>query len=127
MLATWREESTLDIISQLEELSGAQAKILALIQMGIDAPQPLERGMRRWGGVNGEVEAALADVDQIRSAYLTELLIGTGLPRQIARERGVLLTWAAIGRAFAPKLVAQTTTSTGDELSKIFAPSKSEF
>ena len=126
LLATWREENTLDIISQLEKLSGTQARISALIQMGIDTPQPLENGMRRWGGVNNEVGAALVDVDQIRTNYLAKLLIDTGLPEQIARDRAVLLTWAAIGRALAPGLVTQTSTSTGYELSKIFAPSTPE-
>ncbi|MEP1964662.1 TetR/AcrR family transcriptional regulator [Tateyamaria sp.] len=123
LLATWRAENTLDVISQLEQLSGAQAKISALIQMGIDTPQPLENGMRRWGGVNNGAADALADVDQIRTSYLTQLLIDSGLPRQIARDRAVLLTWAAIGRAFAPALVAQTSTTTCDDLSKVFVHS----
>ena len=123
MLNTWREEETLDIISQLEKLSGAQAKISALIQMGIETPQPLENGMRRWGGVNEEVQAAVAEVDQVRAAYLTKLLIDSGLPEQFARDRAVLLTWAAIGRAFAPTLATQTSPVIGDEISKIFVSS----
>lgn len=126
LLATWREENTLDIITQLEKLSGAQSQISALIQMGIDTPQLLENGMRRWGGVNDEVAFALSEVDQLRTNYLTELLIETGLPEQTARDRAVLLTWAAIGRAFAPNLIPQTSASTGHELSKIFAPSTLE-
>lgn len=122
LLTTWRDDNTLDIISQLEKLPNAQAKISTLIQMGIDTPQPLENGMRRWGGVNDGVAAALASVDQIRTTYLTEIMIDTGLPEHIARDRAVLLTWAAIGRAFAPDLVSQTSASIGLELSKVFVP-----
>lgn len=120
LLDTWRNEDTLDIITQLEVLPDAQAKVAALIQLGIDTPQPLENGMRRWGGVNKKVAAALAQVDEIRMTYLVDQLTGTGLPKQIATERAMLLSWAAIGRAFAPWLMVQTSASTGDSLSKIF-------
>lgn len=126
LLTTWRDENTLDIISQLEQLPDGQTKIAVLIQMGIDEPQPLENGMRRWGGVNDEVAAALASVDQIRTNYLTELLVDAGLPKDIARDRAVLLTWAAIGRAFAPDLVTETSTTSGQQLSKIFVPTAPE-
>ncbi|MEL7111138.1 MAG: hypothetical protein AAGL99_17920, partial [Pseudomonadota bacterium] len=105
----WRNENTLDIISQLEKLPDAQTKIATLIQMGIDTPQPLENGMRRWGGVNDDVAAALASVDQIRTDYLTQILIDSGLPEDTARDRAVLLTWAAVGRAISPDLVTQTS------------------
>lgn len=120
LLTTWRDENTLDIISQLEKLPDAQSKIATLIQMGIDTPQPLENGMRRWGGVNDAVAATVANVDQIRTNYLTRLLVDEGLPKDIARDRAVLLTWAAIGRAFAPGLATQTSASTGHDLGKIF-------
>lgn len=119
LLSTWRDDNTLDIIAQLEKLPDARAKIACLIQMGIDTPQPLENGMRRWGGVNPEVAGALARVDQIRTTYLVNILIDAGLPEHIAKDRAVLLTWAAIGRAFAPDLVAETSALTGLELSKI--------
>lgn len=120
LLATWRSENTLDVITELELLPDAQSKIATLIQMGIETPQPLENGMRRWGGVNADVAAALIEVDQIRTTYLTDLLIGAGLPAHIARDRAILLSWAAIGRAFAPTFVAETSPTTGHELSRIF-------
>lgn len=126
LLNMWRNENTLDIISQLEKLPDAQTKIATLIQMGIDTPQPLENGMRRWGGVNDDVAAALASVDQIRTDYLTQILIDSGLPEDTARDRAVLLTWAAVGRAISPDLVTQTSVSTGLVLSKILVLSTPE-
>ena len=120
LLETWRTENTLDTIAQLDALPDAQTKIATLIQMGIDTPQPLENGMRRWGGMNDAVAVALEQVDQIRVGYLKDLLTNEGMPEHVAQDRAILLSWAAIGRAFAPGFVGQTSAMAGQTLSQIF-------
>jgi len=119
LLTTWREQNTQAVITQLQQLPNAHSQLAALIQQAIETPQPLENGMRRWGGANADVAAALAQVDEMRRTYLIDLLTGLGIPPDTARDRATLLTWAFIGRAFAPAFAAQTSKQTSTMLSKL--------
>lgn len=75
--------------------------------------------MRRWGGANAHVAAALAQADEMRRTYRANLLMGVGISKDTARDRATLLTWAFIGRAFASAFAAQTSQSTSTALSKL--------
>ncbi|WP_371171318.1 TetR/AcrR family transcriptional regulator [Aliiroseovarius sp. 2305UL8-7] len=113
LLNAWRTQNTEDVIAELQAMSNTDEQLAALLQKTIDTPQPLERGMRRWGGANKDVARALAEVDRIRADYLTALLLEHGLSKSAASDRSVLLTWAFVGRAFATGLL--------DDLSDGFA------
>jgi AcrR family transcriptional regulator len=120
LLAAWRQQNTENIIAELQELPDPRAQLSTLLQRSIHTPQPLENGMRRWGGTNPEVAAALAQVDQLRTDYVTHLLVGLGVAQDAAQDRAILMTWAFIGRAFAPGFVDQTSENGGHTLSQLF-------
>jgi AcrR family transcriptional regulator len=86
MLVAWREQNTQSIIAELKALPDAQAQFAVLIQKTIQTPQTLENSMRRWGGVNPEVAAALVEVDQLRMAYLINLMLALSVPDDVARD-----------------------------------------
>ena len=119
LLDQWRCQNTETIIAQLQDLPTPQAQLRELVQRAIDTPQPLENAMRRWGGANDKVASALAEVDQLRRAYLVNLMMGMGLPEHVAKDRATLLTWAFIGRSFAPGLLPETSSMIAEQLSAL--------
>ena len=105
LLAAWRKEITEEVIADLRAIPEGKDQLRELIASVVAAPQELEAAMRSWARVDPEVAIAVAQVDQLRADYLTEVIAMCGVDRAIARARASLLTWAHIGRTFAPELV----------------------
>ena len=120
LLETWRRQNTENVITELQAMSSTDAQLAALFRKTIETPQPLERGMRRWGGANAEVAKAVAEVDRIRAGYLAALLQQLGLSKAASTDRSVLLAWAFVGRAFAPDLLEDLSAGFADDISTLF-------
>ena len=123
LLAAWRVQNTEIIIAELKELPEPHLQLSELIKRAIDTPQPLENAMRRWGGANPKVAAALAEVDHLRFTFLLNLMVGLGVPEETAKDHAALLTWAFIGRSFAPNLVPETSDAFARDLSTLLLQS----
>lgn len=119
LLATWKAQNTEAIIAELKELPEPHLQLAELIKRAKETPQPLENAMRRWGGVNPQVATALAEVDQLRFSFLVALMVNLGVPAPEAKDRAIILTWAFIGRSFAPGFVAETSDTIADDLSAL--------
>jgi AcrR family transcriptional regulator len=126
LLQAWSEQITQTVIAELQTLPDGQQQLEELITRSIQTPQDIEIAMRRWGGVDPAVASALRAVDQLRVEYLTGMFSAAGIPLQAAKSRAILMTWAFIGRAFAPSFVAELAGSTAAELSDLMlnAPQK---
>jgi len=96
MLDRWRRRATLALIQRLD--SGSQQPIDRLREL-LRLPMQRERSaraaeielaIRLWGRTDARARAALEEVDELRLDYLTQLLVGCGVPAQHARARAVL-------------------------------------
>ncbi len=119
LLEAWKAQETENVITDLKNLQEPQKQLVELIQRTKDIAQPLENAMRRWGGANEKVRAALAEADQLRCSYLVDLMVGQGIDRQVAKDRAILLVWAFIGRAFAPEFVSESSATVAEDLSAL--------
>jgi len=117
LLAAFKAQNTEAVIADLKELPKPDLQLAELIKRAKETPQPLENAMRRWGGVNPKVAAALDGIDQLRYSFLVALMVELGVPAHQAKDRAIILTWAFIGRSFAPGFVEHTSGQIGDDLS----------
>lgn len=117
ILQAWRKQITEAVITELSALPDKREQLETLVSRALATPQNLEVAMRRWGGVNPAVANAIAEVDQIRARFLEDLFCAHGYPKDRARSRAAILTWAFIGRAFAPQFTDQLPASAATDLS----------
>jgi len=122
LLVAWRHQNTETVIAELQGYIDEASQLVALIQKAVDTPQPLENAMRRWGGANEGVAAALNDVDQTRRAYLADLLSAAGIEDQEAQDRATLLVWAMVGRSFVPAFAANVSRTIASDISGLLLP-----
>lgn len=119
LLSAWRQQNTETVIAGLKELPEPREQLAELIHQAKNTPQKLENAMRRWGGANSNVACAMEEADQLRLSYLTQLMMSMGLSEQTAKDRAILLTWAFIGRSFAPDFTKQTSDTLARDLSAL--------
>lgn len=122
----WRSSITEAVIAELKALPKEEQQLEALVARALDAPQDLEVAMRRWAGVDGAVADAIEKVDEIRARFLETLFTAHGINEDDAKSRAALLTWAFIGRAFAPQFTKGLPESAAANLSTVLLASKSE-
>ena len=103
VLQAWRVQITESVIAELGALPHGQDPLTALITKTLETPQTLEVAVRRWGGVDPAAAQAIAAVDRLRADYLAGLFRASGMDEAEAVTRAALLTWAFVGRAFAPQ------------------------
>ncbi|AVO37162.1 TetR/AcrR family transcriptional regulator [Pukyongiella litopenaei] len=119
ILRAWRSATTERVIADLKGLPPGRDQLATLIQRAIGNPQVIEKAVRRWGGVDPLAAACVREVDQLRFDYLDELFRNAGATGDEAAARATLLTWAFIGRTFAPDLVAGLQGAAIDDLTML--------
>lgn len=113
MLERWRRTATLALIDRLD--SGLDnprdrlATLLALPIRGRNSSQAadVELSIRLWGRSDDRARIALAEVDELRMRYISQLLTRSGVPEKDARARSIL--------AYSYLRVAATLISHDDE------------
>lgn len=126
ILDLWRTSITEAVIADLQALPKQKEQLEALVARALDTPQDLEVAMRRWAGVDHAVADAIARVDDIRARFLETLFLDHGITKDDAKSRAALLTWAFIGRAFAPQFTQDLPASAAADLSTVLLTSKTE-
>ncbi len=120
MLERWRQLATDAIIEQVDAKGGTAAQRVAHLFRITTTGQGdrIEAALRAWAIEDPAAAAALAEVDELRQRYVTDLLVEHGIPRAEARRRAriaylVLIgefTWVAHGGEPSPKGVFTTLT-----------------
>lgn len=126
VLDLWRTSITEAVIAELQVLPKKEEQLEALVARALNTPQDLEFAMRRWAGVDASVADAIAKVDEIRVRFLETLFQSHGIDKEDAKSRAALLTWAFIGRAFAPQFTRDLPASTAAHLSTVLLSSIKE-
>ncbi len=121
MIQTWTEANTQQVIIEVEaETVAAAERIRALAYHTFPESPPadeIESAMRSWAALDPEVEAAVAEVDERRIIYVTDLLRSHGLTGGLAERRAKLFYRAMIGEFTWRAAGGPTSTSTEiDEL-----------
>lgn len=120
LLETWRETHTEAIIEELSVLPHNTDRLRILLAGAMSATHRIEAAMRGWALANDGVATAIADVDAVRIAYLTDLLVAEGIPEDIAQHRAIVLAWAAAGHAMAPTFANTLSDQSAADISAIF-------
>lgn len=97
VIAAWRKTATEEVIERLAADGGAEGRLSALLTRAFGADPTLERRMRAWAMEDTEAAAAIADADQLRRAYLAELIAGAGFAQAMAETRADLIYCAYLG------------------------------
>ncbi|WP_371170672.1 TetR/AcrR family transcriptional regulator [Aliiroseovarius sp. 2305UL8-7] len=103
LLTAWRNDITEAVIAELRSIPKGKDQLFMLITQVIAAPQELEASVRSWARSDSNVAVAVKQVDQLRIDFLTEVFVKNGTALQAARARAAILTWAYVGRTFAPE------------------------
>jgi AcrR family transcriptional regulator len=108
MLEHWRRHVTLDVIDQLERTADPQARYQQAMRLpfsGVPGTE-VELAIRLWARRDERARAVLAEVDQIRLAFLGRLLEACGVAPEEAGARAILaLAYVCV----APPLVEPAT------------------
>ena len=96
MLESWRRRATLAIIERVD-LSGesAESRLRTLLALAFAGPSAekgtdVELAIRLWGRRDLRARQVLAEVDELRLSYFTQLLESAGIAGEDARARALL-------------------------------------
>ncbi|WP_168073843.1 TetR/AcrR family transcriptional regulator [Caulobacter sp. SSI4214] len=96
MLEGWRKRATLAIIDRLEQSGeGPRQRLNALLNLPLAGHRSargadVELAIRLWGRRDPKAKAALAEVDELRLRYFTQLIEALGHSPEHSRARAVL-------------------------------------
>ncbi|MEM7739988.1 MAG: TetR/AcrR family transcriptional regulator [Pseudomonadota bacterium] len=106
LLEHWRAITTdaviRDIDAGYDDRHRLEELMLRAIQRGRQTR--LDQAIRHWALFDKTVEASLADVDRMRMAYITSLLVAAGVSQKKAMLRSRLIYAASLGD---PHIAAQ--------------------
>jgi AcrR family transcriptional regulator len=96
LLNHWRRNTTLDIISKMEEQDGTPRDritrlMLYTLKAQIAAPAAVELSIRVWSFSDARVREIVREIDMLRHRYVERLLEQMGFSREEAHIRGVYL------------------------------------
>jgi AcrR family transcriptional regulator len=117
LLDSWRRRATLSIIERLDHAGESPAKRLrALLHLpfggrSAEKGADLELVVRLWGRRDAKAHQILAEVDELRIRYLTQLLETAGVTEGESRARAIL--------AYSYMRVANSLPSGADPLDAI--------
>jgi len=122
LLRSWLEDSTDQVIRDLEARAGEPDRLKLLIRRAFGQKRNLDRAMRSWAAVDKEVARLVASVDDRRVAYIAKLLTQAGVEGERTHHRAAFLYWAYLGQVvvMAPRH-ASLSTSALDDISDLFA------
>ena len=96
MLERWRQTATLALIHRLDSaIETPGSRLRALLALPITGRRSshaadVELSIRLWGRQDPRARLALAEVDELRLAYIARLFTQCGLPEAQARPRAIL-------------------------------------
>jgi AcrR family transcriptional regulator len=137
MLDHWRRTSTLSLIDWLDSaIETPRHRLSALLERPIQLRDTsyvadVDLSIRLWGRRDENARVALAEVDELRMRYITQLIARCGAPEGEARARAILAysyirVAATLMPADAEALMAQCTAIVlGEPASPVTRPRRS--
>ncbi len=100
MLEGWRDRGTDSVIVQVDALPQHE-RLRALLEVSLSANpgDAIEGAVRAWATSDATARAVVDDVDARRVRYVTDLLVGMGIPSDEALRRSRVLYRLVIGDA----------------------------
>jgi hypothetical protein len=108
MLDSWRRRTTLGLIERFEHSSASAIERLRQLIRLLIGPKSLhgadvELAVRLWGRRDPRAQAALAEVDELRTRYMARLLTETGMAKDEAMARSLLIySYMRVAPSLAP-------------------------
>ena len=101
MVAVWRQLSTERVIEETDTATDDPAERLLELAKQVFGEtggyDNVDAAIRDWAAVSAPVAAAVAEVDARRLTYVRDLLVGAGVPAEVAEDRANLMYRALIG------------------------------
>jgi AcrR family transcriptional regulator len=123
MLQEWRRRATLGIIERLERTHEPAPKRLArLLRLQFDAKHAeigaeIELSVRLWGRHDPKAARVLQEIDELRLRYIGGLLEESGIAKETARARAVLIyCYMRVSRSLAGPTVDRATIQLCEQL-----------
>jgi AcrR family transcriptional regulator len=96
MLDHWRRKTTLGLIDRLDHTDAPACERLRQLIRLMTSPQSIqgsevELSVRLWGRRDPRAQAALTEVDDLRTRYMAGLLKEAGIPADEAQARSLLI------------------------------------
>lgn len=107
IIQNWKEESSQNIITQLDQLPSKRAALENLLYLSFGNNERLERQMRIWAENDPLPREAVAEVDSMRVAYLHRLLLENGVPSENAITRANIIYDCYLGCSMRRRLSPQ--------------------
>jgi AcrR family transcriptional regulator len=108
MLDSWRRRTTLGLIERFEHSNASAIERLRQLIRLLIGPKSLhgadvELAVRLWGRRDPRAQAALAEVDELRTRYMARLLTETGMAKDEAMARSLLIySYMRVAPSLAP-------------------------
>ena len=96
MLRRWRERATLGLIERLDSVVDLpEERLRQLLQLPLQRKRSalaaeVELAIRMWSRQDARALDVLEEVDGLRLQYIAKLLVGLGVPNDLARARAIL-------------------------------------
>ena len=122
LLEAWRERATDQVIREIDEAIIGPARLIHLMKLAFREDRKLDRAIRSWASTDPDTATVVAAVDASRIAYLTTLLVESGVDDRRALPRAEFLYWAYIGQSAVmdPRHTAITEADV-DDLGALFS------
>jgi AcrR family transcriptional regulator len=96
MLDYWRSRTTLGLIDRFDNSDGTPIeRLLQLVKIvfkpNAQSGADIELSVRLWGRRSLRAQAALAEVDELRTRYIARLLMENGMATEEAKARSMLV------------------------------------
>ena len=104
MLEAWRQRSTRDIVTRISAGAAVPREQLHRLLVLSAASGPaarLETAIRSWASADSKAARLVAEIDKERVAYVTNLLVSSGIPRPVAHMRTRIVYLMLIGSYFS--------------------------
>lgn len=120
VLAHWRSRTTEAVISYVEDAAADDSRLNVLMKRALTGEDRLEQAIRAWAAQDRAAAEMIAEVDRVRTDYLTKLLRAAGLASDTARLRARFLYWANLGRlAVGDPDLRSMDMSEADEIARL--------
>jgi AcrR family transcriptional regulator len=103
LLKRWRDTSTEQIITNLEQVADRKDPMHVLLRAAFSGRQPAELAIRTWATVDAAARNAVLAVDKRRLSYIEDLLAAGGFTPVVAQARAQILYWAFLGYTLSDK------------------------
>ncbi|TYC72502.1 TetR/AcrR family transcriptional regulator [Stappia sp. BW2] len=119
VILRWKQLAAQNVIVEIDKLPSKRAALHELLRLAFGSSERLERQMRIWAENDPLPRRAVAEVDEMRIAYLKQLLLDNGVPSRSAGTRANLIYDCYLGCSMRRSLTEEELEELVQELMRL--------